>query len=719
MPDDGDYIRFSSEVDVDQLVGVGALVTSDKGSRLFSGAVFAQLCGVIDGSRTVGAVVDALYPEVALADAYYALGKMVDAQVLRVGRDEPAPSFGPSTLGVVNLTGYTLRVEGALVPPLAERSPEPDRQRRFLVFVDDYLAPRLPDFNAAMIARGASWLPCCASGETIWIGPELGRAGAPCWQCLAERIERNRRLLALAVESGAQVIRTSARERRRHFTDLAVELALVQARRAEPLDDLLVFAPSDVSVARHPTLRRPQCPACGDAAPGEARVDTAALRTAEGLTRGPLDELRPALERLISPVTGLISSVAALDGEVPGLIALRAASHPFVARIDNLDTVRRHLTHASGGKGATVEQAEAAAICEAIERESGRGQGGELAATASFSELGDRALHPNAIGLWSDRQLHGREHENAHFAKRCPHNYVPEPLDADAPISWSNIWSLRDGRPRLVPLSLVYYGNRDPGWRFAYADSNGCACGQSLAEAVAHGFLEVFERDAVAMWWYNRVRRPGIDLDAFDSALVRGVRAHLAGLGRSLWAIDITNDMGVPVIVALSHRVGHPREDIVFGFGCHPDPARALDAAILEALQTHSCVARRDDRGETQYHRLNYEAVDWWLRARTDDQPHLRPDPDRPPRRPEDFAPDPQPGVACFLARIERAGLEAFVLDQSRPDLPLRVAKVVVPGMRMFWRRFAPGRLYDVPVRLGWLDTPRREEDLNPWTVFF
>ena len=49
-------------------------------------------------------------------------------------------------------------------------------------------------------------------------------------------------------------------------------------------------------------------------------------------------------------------------------------------------------------------------------------------------------------------------------------------------------------------------------------------------------------------------------------------------------------------------------------------------------------------------------------------------------------------------------------------DLP--VVKVVVPGLRHFWARFAPGRLYEVPVQLGLLDRPLREEELNPVAMF-
>jgi ribosomal protein S12 methylthiotransferase accessory factor len=41
-----------------------------------------------------------------------------------------------------------------------------------------------------------------------------------------------------------------------------------------------------------------------------------------------------------------------------------------------------------------------------------------------------------------------------------------------------------------------------------------------------------------------------------------------------------------------------------------------------------------------------------------------------------------------------------------------------VPGLRHFWARFAPGRLYDVPVAMGWLERPVPEAELNPTPVF-
>jgi ribosomal protein S12 methylthiotransferase accessory factor len=70
--------------------------------------------------------------------------------------------------------------------------------------------------------------------------------------------------------------------------------------------------------------------------------------------------------------------------------------------------------------------------------------------------------------------------------------------------------------------------------------------------------------------------------------------------------------------------------------------------------------------------------------------------------------------LACVdIAR--RAGLDFLVLNQTRPDVEVPVVRVIVPGLRHFYRRFGPGRLYDVPVRLGLRDQPIPENELTPF----
>ncbi|CAM5360309.1 hypothetical protein SGLAM104S_07122 [Streptomyces glaucescens] len=44
--------------------------------------------------------------------------------------------------------------------------------------------------------------------------------------------------------------------------------------------------------------------------------------------------------------------------------------------------------------------------------------------------------------------------------------------------------------------------------------------------------------------------------------------------------------------------------------------------------------------------------------------------------------------------------------------------KVIAPGLRPFWPRFAPGRLYDTPVALGHRPAALPEDQLNPIPLF-
>ena len=65
---------------------------------------------------------------------------------------------------------------------------------------------------------------------------------------------------------------------------------------------------------------------------------------------------------------------------------------------------------------------------------------------------------------------------------------------------------------------------------------------------------------------------------------------------------------------------------------------------------------------------------------------------------------------------METQGIEVLVLDQTRPDVGFPVVRVVAPGLRLL-ARFGPGRLYDVPVREGWLSRSVCEGEINPFVI--
>jgi hypothetical protein len=83
-------------------------------------------------------------------------------------------------------------------------------------------------------------------------------------------------------------------------------------------------------------------------------------------------------------------------------------------------------------------------------------------------------------------------------------------------------------------------------------------------------------------------------------------------------------------------------------------------------------------------------------------------------RSSDDIATD----IRLCVDRLHELGHETLVLDHTRPDVGFPTARVIAPGLRHFWARLAPGRLYDVPVSLGWLGRPQREDELNPIPFF-
>lgn len=385
--------------------------------------------------------------------------------------------------------------------------------------------------------------------------------------------------------------------------------------------------------------------------------------------------------------------------------------------------LRRNLRGQSGGKGRTDIQARVSGMCEAIERYSGVWRAARPARKAAYNSLDPAtAVHPNDVLLYSKAQYDMRHEWNEKDA--CLLHAIPDPFEQDRPIAWTSVWSLSNQRERLVPAGYCWFGHPDLREHFyCFSDGNGNASGNTLEEAILQGFCELCERDSVALWWYNRLRHPRFDLDSLRDPYVDMLREFYDGMNRDIWVLDLTTDLGVPTFAALSRRLDHPVEDVLMGFGAHLDPRMAVSRALTELNQFLPAIINRLPDGGTDYWEDDQATLDWWRHATIAKEPWLLPDPGMPARTLASHRPvagtDLAGLVAACVDRAGAAGLEVLALDQSRPDIELKVAKVIVPGLRHFWRRLGPGRLYEVPVTLGWLPAPVPEAELNPLSVFF
>ena len=392
----------------------------------------------------------------------------------------------------------------------------------------------------------------------------------------------------------------------------------------------------------------------------------------------------------VSPLTGVVSRLERIEADVP-LNANYYATHNFSAPARTIDELRAGLSTGSFGKGSTAEQGEASALMEAIERFSGVFQGDEIRTRKRFADFtAGEAVPPNDVLLFSEAQI--GQHAGL--------------FDPSTKTEWTPVWSLRDKRFRCLPTAILYFGYRGPSPH--PADSNGCAAGNTFEEAVVQGFLELVERDAYAIWWYNMLRRPEADLCGFSDPYIRDLQTLMAERGRRVWVLDVTTDLGIPAFVAIAHWLQDGRESIEFGSGAHFDPRMGVLRALTELNQFLSIGLVRGGAGANV--RLGGDGF------RLEDHPYLIPDRTRAQDRFDSgFAKlDAREQVGACACLAEQAGLDFLVLDQTRPDIEVPVARVIVPGLRHFYRRFAPGRLYDVPVKLGLRTQPLPEQALNP-----
>ena len=611
---------------------------------------------------------------------------------------------------------------------------ESDRADLTIVLTDDYLQPNLAKFNRKSIESQIPWLLVKPFGSIIWLGPIFDPQYTACWQCLASRLQDNRPVASFVKRSAGSIAPIAPQALFLATMQTALGMVatevfkwIVAGKNDRLTNTLITYDSFTLQTQSHTLVKRPQCPCCGQI---DRELDRQPLPvvlghrqknfTADGGHRycSPQETLSKYQHHL-SPITGVVRELTKLPGH--HLNHTYIAKHHCVTIFDDFDNLRKNLGGRSAGKGRTDIQARASGFCEAIERYSGVFQGDEIRTLASFQKLGEQAIHPNTCMNFSQHQYDTRAEWNAQcegwFQK------VPESFDEEREIDWTPVWSLTERDFKYLPTAYCYYGYPQTDRLDCWADSNGCASGNTIEEAILQGFMELVERDSVAIWWYNRLQKPQVDLDSFDDAYIRDLNQYYQELGRELWVIDITSDLNIPTFAAISRRKNRPVEDIILGYGTHFDPTIALSRALTELNQILPSVLSANADGTTHYPQyIDPLAIEWWTTATLAEHPYLMPDckltqkilTDYPQVASDDLFDD----VKLCQKIVEEKNMQMLVLDLTRPDIGLRVAKVIVPGLRHMWKRFGAGRLYEVPLAMGGLPKPLTEDRLNSFPMW-
>jgi len=718
------------------------LLRSERASRIITNPKLHKILQKIHGGICdEDTMVEELFDEISPAEVYFYVNELKKHGII----SEPCPGMVPAEVAfweeieipatgvktvlsafsveitALNHTGSVAEFHEACT--LAGLNIAEEGQLR-IVITDDYETPELAAINADALRRKKPWMLIKPSGAIAMVGPIFLEGHTGCWQCLAQRLALNRQA-AFNVRPGDGAISVTATTpshpllRRAAFSLAALEaVKFLQNRESCALAGrLLSLEAAGLESRFHTLVRRPQCKACGkeEASPaGRLSLlgDTAPITLDGGFRAVEPEETYERYQRHVSPITGVVQFVKhESEGDrTPVFNYLSGAN--IAMQNPALYMLNNHVRSFTGGKGKNHAQAKAGALCEALERYSCTSTGDDDVVHATYADLGEQAIHPCSCMLFSESQYANRDRLN----EQCLKHYflIPAEFDEHERMEWVRLENMTGEGHAYLPAAYCLYNFSRAGLaeRSCYADSNGCAAGNTLEEAVLQGLMELVERDGVAIWWYNMLRRPEVDIRSFRSPYLDRLAVYHKNIGRTLYAIDLTFDLDIPCFAGISHENG---KNIMVGFGAHTDPHVAMERAMVEVNQFFPTLRMEDSWAD--------QAIKDWLRTATlDNQPYLVPAPGAK-KVYEDYQLQDANGIVTSinfcLDRLRRKNMNAYYLDMTRPDIGLPVVRVVVPGLRHFWKRFAPGRLYSVPVELGLLEKEKTEDELNPTSVFF
>lgn len=468
----------------------------------------------------------------------------------------------------------------------------------------------------------------------------------------------------------------------------------------------------DASITHHPLLHTPMCPACHHLVGGRPFDERAGRPAAVSLA-----ESWERMQRAVDPLTGIVSGLAVIP---PGDARTGVDCTVAWAR-GGTDTTWFSSVRASTVGGATKVDPLEARVCalgEILERYAAGIHRPEQFVRGSLAELGPAALDPRTLPLGSPREYTEVAGELA-------------PYHPDLVIDWVRGSSLVTDELRYLPAVTVYVPYRAPhrGERLLHPNSTGLAAGSGSAHATHGGLLEVIERDAAAIYWYNRLRVPTLDWPSLPAGPARTILERIRARGVELLAKDITTDLGVPAVMLLGRFAADDHPVALCGFRADIDLHGALLGAGQELEHLLAMYHRSRDQGLTPVPDPAAEPRDIWdfatyycHESRVGALDFMHGGPRRPVPDPTSTPRGHADAVEHLVTRLSDDGYDAITVDLTPIDVAecgVSVVRTVIPGLQpvSFHRRFrhlGGRRVFTAPVRMGARERELTEEQLNP-----
>lgn len=382
----------------------------------------------------------------------------------------------------------------------------------------------------------------------------------------------------------------------------------------------------------------------------------------------------------------------------------------------------------TGGKGRSPVAAELGALMEAVEAHCVAWRGDEPVRVASAASLeAEGVLSPAVLSAFSqDQRALVAESGRSTVDAYRPSSLTVEWCGAarEAPVAWVEVWTLPGRERRLVPRSAVYVGappdfsDREgiDGY-LALARYAGVSAGVTWRDAVVRALLELYERDAVGLWWATMPGLAAVELEALGDAWVSELSRRCAVVGRTLRVLDVSVVAGFPVAVAVS-RLETPCDgshEYALGMACRLDFREAVRVAVAEMVMRLETVpdrtvpvsTRRSPEMREAWRALCPKRAQW-----LEGGGPVSVSPGWAQQSPQ--ARDEVARLDRLVAGVRAQGLSVAVVELTRGRFRIPVFRAFVPGLADPTPCYANPRLRSAVVHAGWFDVAPGDSELNP-----
>jgi len=326
---------------------------------------------------------------------------------------------------------------------------------------------------------------------------------------------------------------------------------------------------------------------------------------------------------------------------------------------------------------------------------------------ACAANLSDAFIDPNQLAQYLDYQLV--------FSKDLKN------FSVDEEFFWTEISDV-DGRLYHIPAPHIWYcfsqSDFPDGRSLFWSSTNGASAHFSYEKAVLSAVREIIERDAIMIWWLNRLSPPIINRESLGRKL-NSIIQKIEDQGFELQVLNLTLDL-LPVCMVAARKRTMEWPYFFCGAACNSDFLVACEKALAEtehAIWDRSGGNISKIDAEDLYYPIDHELF------------YLDPENGKF----LDFLfnglisheiPTIEIGQSVLEANnyLKGKGFRLFLKDITCPEIKesgidMQVVKAVIPGLipitfGYLSEPLALPRIYSLPHSLGLCEEPMTEEEI-------